>query len=228
MFDELEEKLNYIFKDKKLIEEALTHPSMSCDKKIRHFNYERLEFLGDSILSMIIIEYLFKKHKNETEGELSKRKAFLVSKDVLYQVAKNINLGNFIIMTNGQEQCGGRENINNLENVIEAIIGAMYLDGGFESVKDFILKTWIKFDEEKIEAPKDPKSELQEIIQKKFKILPEYKLLKTETSKDNRQVFYMSLTIPNCEPVELSGYNIKHVEKELAVVMLRKIKNKVL
>lgn len=226
MFDELEKKLNYTFKDKKLLEEALTHPSMSYNKK--HFNYEKLEFLGDSILSMVIIEYLFKKHTNETEGELSKRKAFLVSKDVLYQIAKNIELGKFIIMTAGQEQCGGRSNINNLENVVEAIIGAMYLDANLEVVKNFILNTWVKFDEEKIKAPKDPKSELQEIIQKKFKVLPEYKLLRTETIDDNRQVFYMLLSVPEYGCIESSGYNIKQVEKELAVIMLGKIKNKVL
>ncbi|MBO4956416.1 MAG: ribonuclease III [Rickettsiales bacterium] len=226
MFDELEKKLNYTFKDKKLLEEALTHPSMSYNKK--HFNYEKLEFLGDSILSMVIIEYLFKKHTNETEGELSKRKAFLVSKDVLYQIAKNIELGKFIIMTAGQEQCGGRSNINNLENVVEAIIGAMYLDANLEVVKNFILNTWVKFDEEKIKAPKDPKSELQEIIQKKFKVLPEYKLLRTETTDDNRQVFYMLLSIPEYGCIESSGYNIKQVEKELAGAMLEIIKNKVL
>lgn len=222
MFDELEKKLNYTFKDKKLLEEALTHPSMSYNKK--HFNYEKLEFLGDSILSMVIIEYLFKKHTNETEGELSKRKAFLVSKDVLYQIAKNIELGKFIIMTAGQEQCGGRSNINNLENVVEAIIGAMYLDANLEVVKNFILNTWVKFDEEKIKAPKDPKSELQEIIQKKFKVLPEYKLLRTETTDDNRQVFYMLLSVPEYGCIESSGYNIKQVEKELAGAMLEIIK----
>lgn len=222
MFDELEKKLNYTFKDKKLLEEALTHPSMSYNKK--HFNYEKLEFLGDSILSMVIIEYLFKKHTNETEGELSKRKAFLVSKDVLYQIAKNIELGKFIIMTAGQEQCGGRSNINNLENVVEAIIGAMYLDANLEVVKNFILNTWVKFDEEKIKAPKDPKSELQEIIQKKFKVLPEYKLLRTETTDDNRQVFYMLLSVPEYGCIESSGYNIKQVEKELAGIMLEIIK----
>ena len=162
MFSELEIKLNYTFKDKKLLKEALTHPSMSY--KGKHFNYERLEFLGDSILSMVIIEYLFKKHTDETEGELSKRKSFLVSKDVLYKIAKNLEIGKFIIMTAGQENCGGRENVNNLENVVEAIIGAMYLDANIEAVKNFILNTWVKFDEEKTKAPKDPKSELQEII----------------------------------------------------------------
>lgn len=225
MFKELEIKLNYLFKNKKLLEEALTHPSMSYNKKLKHFNYEKLEFLGDSILSMIINEYLFKTHIQETEGELSKRKAFLVSKDTLYKISKDIDIGKFIIMTTGEEQCGGRENINNLENVLEAIIGAMYLDGGFEIVKSFILSNWTKFDKEKIKAPKDPKTELQEIVQKKFKVLPEYRLVKTEIDK-NRETFCVSLIIPKYEPIELSGCNIKQVEKELARLMLEKI-NKV-
>lgn len=223
MFRELEIKLNYLFKDEKLLEEALTHPSMSYNSKMKHFNYERLEFLGDSILSMIINEYLFKTHIRETEGELSKRKAFLVSKDTLYKIAKDIGIGKFIIMTCGEEQCGGRENVNNLENVLEAIIGAVYLDGGFEIVKNFILSNWIDIDKEKIMAPKDPKTELQEIVQKKFKVLPEYKLLKTEIS-GNKQTFYVSLTIPKYKSIELSGSNVKHVEKELACVMLDRIK----
>ena len=225
MFTELEIKLNYLFKNKKLLEEALTHPSMSYNKKLKHFNYEKLEFLGDSILSMIINEYLFKTHIQETEGELSKRKAFLVSKDTLYKIAKDINIGKFIIMTGGEEQCGGRENINNLENVLEAIIGAMYLDGGFEIVKSFILSNWIEFDKEKIKAPKDPKTELQEIVQKKFKVLPEYRLVKTEIN-ENKEIFYVSLLIPKYEPIELSGCNVKQIEKELARLMLEKI-NKV-
>lgn len=223
MFRELEIKLNYLFKNKKLLEEALTHPSMSYNSKMKHFNYERLEFLGDSILSMIINEYLFKIHARETEGELSKRKAFLVSKDTLYKIAKDIGIGKFIIMTCGEEQCGGRENVNNLENVLEAIIGAVYLDGGFEIVKNFILSNWIDIDKEKIMAPKDPKTELQEIVQKKFKVLPEYKLLKTEID-GNKQIFYVSLTIPKYKSIELSGGNVKHVEKELAGVMLDRIK----
>lgn len=223
MFKELEIKLNYLFKNKKLLEEALTHPSMSYNKKLKHFNYEKLEFLGDSILSMIVNEYLFKTHIQETEGELSKRKAFLVSKDTLYKISKDIDIGKFIIMTTGEEQCGGRENINNLENVLEAIIGAMYLDGGFEIVKSFILSNWTKFDKEKIRAPKDPKTELQEIVQKKFKVLPEYRLVKTEIN-ENKETFCVSLTIPKYEPIKLSGYNIKQIEKELAKTMLSVIK----
>lgn len=223
MFKELEIKLNYLFKNKKLLEEALTHPSMSYSSKMKHFNYERLEFLGDSILSMIINEYLFKIHTRETEGELSKRKAFLVSKDTLYKIAKDIGIGKFIIMTCGEEQCGGRENVNNLENVLEAIIGAVYLDGGFEIVKNFILSNWINIDKEKIRAPKDPKTELQEIVQKKFKVLPEYKLLKTEIN-GNKQTFYVSLTIPNYKSIELSGSNVKQIKKELASAMLDRVK----
>ena len=96
MYEELENIINYKFKNKKLLLEALTHPSLSFDKKKKRFNYERLEFLGDSILSFIIIEYLFKKHPDETEGELSKRKAFLVGKNTLYEIAKKLSFGKFM------------------------------------------------------------------------------------------------------------------------------------
>ncbi len=222
MYNELEDKINYNFKNKQLLTEALTHPSLSFDKKKKRFNYERLEFLGDSILSFVIIEYLFKKHPNETEGELSKRKAFLVGKNTLYEIAKKLNLGKFMILSFGEESCGGRENINNLENLVESIIGAIYLDSNFETVKNFILNFWVKLDEEKLRPPEDPKTELQNWSQKYFKKLPNY-IIK-DIGDNKLPCFLVKLEVCNYNPIELTGHSIKEVEERLAKKMLEIIK----
>lgn len=222
MFEELENIINYKFKNKKLLEEALTHPSTSFDKKKKRFNYERLEFLGDSILSAIIIEYLFKKHVNEAEGELSKRKSFLVSKHTLYNIAKNLNLGKFMILSNGEEQCGGRENINNLENIMESIIGAIFIDSNFDTTKNFILNIWTKLDEKKLKPPEDPKTELQNWTQKHFKKLPEYRILKTGDSKT--PYFLIELKVNKYKAIQDNGRSIKEVKEKLAKKMLEIIK----
>lgn len=218
--EELENILNYNFKNKELLQEALSHPSLSVNKKIK--NYERLEFLGDSVLSMIIIEYLYKKYTNEKEGQLSKRKSYLVSKEILYEIAKSKNVGDFIIMTKGEEKSGGRDNINNLENVMEAVIGAIYLDSDIETIRNFILNIWIPIDNREKLPHNDPKTKLQEWTQKIYKQTPEYKLIKEEEI-DNKRLFYIKLTIPNGVNLKDSGYNIKKIEEKLAVDMLKMI-----
>ena len=223
MFEELENNIGYTFKNKNLILEAMTHPSMSYKNGAKKFNYERLEFLGDSILSMVINDYLFNTHREETEGDLSKRKAFLVSKGTLSNISRNFNLGKFVIMTKGEENSGGRENVSNIENIMESLIGAIYLDSDFYTVKDFILNIWSKIDDKDTKLPKNPKSELQELIQKYYKVNPEYKLVKTT----NNQTFIISLTVPNLKTIELEGNNIKKVERILATKMLDIIKKSI-
>ena len=223
MFEKLEKTLNYNFKNKLLLQEALTHPSMSFNQK-HIFNNERLEFLGDTVLSLVIGEYLFKTFPNEEEGKLSNKKHFLVSKEVLSSIAKEINLGSYLILSNGEEATHGRENINNLENAMEAVIGAVFLDSSFEAIKSIILKLWNKLLKSHIE--KDPKTALQELIQKKFKCLPEYKLIKTELV-DKIDMFTIELSIKDvAEKLVMTGTNTKHIEKELAKNMLLKLKSR--
>ena len=222
--EELEKILNYNFKNKELLKEALTHPSLSINKKIK--NYERLEFLGDSILSMIIIEYLYKKYQNEKEGQLSKRKSYLVSKDRLSNIARSMNIGKYIIMTKGEEKTGGRDNKNNLENVMEAIIGAIYLDSNINTIRNFILNIWKPIDNEEKMPYNDPKTKLQEWSQKIYKQTPEYKLIKEEDTADNRKIFFVKLTLPNGVNLKDSGYNIKEIEEKLAQDMLKMIDTK--
>lgn len=218
---EIENILGYKFKNKKLLEEALTHPSCSGHKN-KKFNYERLEFLGDSILSFVVIEYLFKNHPSETEGELSKRKSFLVSKNTLYTIARSLKLENFMILSSGEENMGGRENISNLENIMEALIGAIYMDSNIENVRNFIISLIKKFDEKSITPPEPPKTELQNWTQKHFKNLPKYTIRDIGDSRN--PCFLIKLEINNYEPIEMSGKQIKKVEEELAKKMLEIIK----
>lgn len=222
MFEELEKILNYNFNDKKLLKEALTHPSTSYNNRKIRFNYERLEFLGDSVLSCVIVNHLFKEYKNETEGQLSKRKAFLISKNTLSFVSNNLKIGDFMILSNGEESNGGRTNRNNLENVLEAIIGAIFLDSNFETTMKFVIDIWEKFvfEQQVKGVPLDPKSELQEWTQKHFKKLPEYNLLESSAPS----IFNVELKIPEHQSIIGTGHSIKEIEIRLAKEMLENIK----
>lgn len=221
----LEKKLNYKFNNISYLIEALTHPSMSYKEKVKNrFNYERLEFLGDALLSAVISKHLFLKFKHEPEGVLSKKKSFLVSKDTLYKVASDLEIGEYILMTKGEENTNGRRNINNLENVMEAIIGAIFLDSGddgFKNIEKFILNFWKKLLNSNLEY--STKTALQEWSQKKYKKLPEY-ILENKEIIDKQEIFTVSLKVQGFDTITLSGKNIKEIEKELAKEMLEKIK----
>jgi ribonuclease III len=184
-FKDLCDNLKYVFKNEGLLEEALTHPSVLKTKNNgTRFNYEKLEFLGDAILSAVVSEYLVKNHQYENEGDLSKRKAFLVSADTIYKIAKDkVRLDEFIIMSDGEENSGGRKKISNLEDCMEAVIGAIFLDSNFETVKGVILNLWPDVDSSLSEVPQPPKMELQEWSQKHLKRLPQYEVVKEINKK---------------------------------------------
>ncbi|MDR2077646.1 MAG: ribonuclease III [Rickettsiales bacterium] len=219
MFEKLEAILQYKFKNAELLKEALTHPSVLAGESKEKINYERLELLGDSILSCVVTIYLFKTHKNDTEGALSKRRAFLVSKYTIAKIAEQIQLGEYIILSSGEELNNGRKNTNNLENALEAIIGAIFLDSNFRTVQHFILKIWRQLDKKNKNIPLDPKTELQEWTQKYFRELPKYELISA-----NNGEFYMRLLVPGRKVLECSGKSIKMTKNELAKQMLENIR----
>jgi ribonuclease III len=219
MFEKIEKILEYKFKNTELLREALTHPSVLSSGGGERISYERLELLGDSILSCVVTIYLFKNYRTHSEGELSKRRAFLVSKYTLSEIAKQIQMGEHIILSSGEELNGGRKNASNLENVLEAIIGAIFLDSNFRTVQNFILKIWEKLDRENESIPIDPKTELQEWTQKYFRELPKYELISAEGG-----VFHLSLSTPGQKILERSGNSIKMVKNELAKQMLENIR----
>src|SRR5438046_1870619 len=127
----LEERIGYKFRNSLLLAEALTHPSLGHEAQRYHFDYQRLEFLGDAVLQLIITEYLFQHFRIEAEGQLTKLRSRLVSREALRMHAATLDLGRYILMGRGEEASGGRERTSTLADAFEGIIGAIYLDGGF-------------------------------------------------------------------------------------------------
>lgn len=165
---DLERLINYQFNNKQLLKRALSHTSYCNEVKSAGESNERLEFLGDSVLSVVVAEYLFSNYKKQQEGDLTKLRASLVCEKALAQFAKEIELGRFIMLGRGEQQNGGSERPSILSDAFEALLAAMYIDGGMEVVRPFILK----FVEEelerldKTESFHDYKTQLQEIIQR--------------------------------------------------------------
>ena len=181
MYEDIEKKLNYSFRNKTLLTEALTHTSYNEGKRKNRVNdNERLEFLGDSVINLVITDYLFKKFGKLHEGDLSKLKAHLVSSGFLYNLAKSIEMSTFILLGKGEEKNGGRENIRIIASLFEAIAGAVYLDSNFKTTSAVLIRFFEAFLEEHLEKNikiNDYKSELQEVVQKDGGPLPEYVLL---------------------------------------------------
>src|ERR1700730_5082787 len=175
----LEDRIYYKFRNPLLLAEALTHPSLGHETQQRHFDNQRLEFLGDAILQLVITEYLFGHFKDQPEGQLTKLRSRLVSRDALKAHASAIDLGQFLLMGRGEEASGGRARTSTLADAFEALIGAVYLDGGLEDTRKFIL-TQAKADLALLaEEPVDinPKGNLQELLQSISPRSPAYEVL---------------------------------------------------
>lgn len=189
--EELEKKLRYEFKDKGLLKNAITHTSYTFETKGRNKDNERLEFLGDAVLELIVSEYLFCNYKNETEGSMTKTRASVVCEKSLFEIAKKLNLGDFLFLGKSEKNTGGNKRPSILSDAIEAIIGAIYLDSGFEEAKKFIifnLEQTIKENIGKGNVNEDYKTALQEKLQQKGEVLIEYKII-GESGPDHDKEF---------------------------------------
>ncbi len=188
----LENLIGIKFHNQDLLKEALTHKSYAVEMLPPWGNNERLEFLGDSLLSAIVSAYLYKKYPEEDEGTLSRLRANLISRETLLSWAKEINLGKYIYLSRGEEASRGRERESILANAYEALVGAIYLDKGYALTEKFVLK---KLELKKHIRIKDYKSRLQEIVQSKYKLIPEYKVLK-ESGPDHEKTFEIGVYFP--------------------------------
>ena len=190
-----EQKINYEFKNKEYILEALTHSSYSNENKNYPFN-ERLEFLGDSVLSIVISDYLFKKETKLPEGELTKIRANIVCEESLSEVSKNIHIGKYMLLGKGEEATGGRERIPILADALEAVIAAIYLDGGIKCAREFILTNMEKIINDSIKGKifRDYKTCLQEVLQSNGENNIWYKLIE-EKGPDHNKRFVMEVGI---------------------------------
>ncbi len=224
MLRELEKKLNYRFKNQGLLKKALTHRSFV---KNRRESNERLEFLGDAVLEFVITEYLINKYPDTDEGKLSKIRAATVNTKVLATIARNLELYRFILVGKSEQKEGIVHNDSILEDAFEAIVGAIYLDGGLYKAREFIKKQLTSTIEKIVETGMifDYKTHLQEITQKNFSCLPEYRIVKEE-GLEHDKTFYCEVFI-NSENYGIGvGKSKKEAEKEAAKKAIEKIEGR--
>jgi len=223
-YKKIENILSYKFKDKELLKRALTHRSYRV-QDINIKTNERLEFLGDAVLEIIISKYLFIKYPAQQEGRLTKVRSALVRTETLAQVIKDIGLYKHILMSKSEQISGGMDKPYILANIYEAIVGGIYLDGGYHQSKKFIFKTIIPKVENivKHEKYRDPKSHLQEVTQAKFHELPRYRLIRTKGPDHDRE-FTVEVTIKNKKYAKGTGNSKQAAEEKAAKKTLSMLK----
>ncbi len=216
MMHPLEETIGYTFKDQMLLTTALTHTSYANESKVPVKHNERLEFLGDSVLSIVVADYLFHQCKNKPEGELTRLRASLVCESALFQFANEINLGSYLLLGKGEERGGGRTRPSVVSDAFEAVIAALYLDGGIDVARSFILP----FIAEGKAAEDDYKTRLQEVIQQN----PEEKLryqVEDESGPDHDKHFVVAVYLNSNCMGRGSGHSKKSAEQHAAREALR-------
>ena len=212
---QLEEKIGYTFRNKKLLKQALTHSSFANEQKINKWDdYERIEFLGDAVLELVSSEYLYRENPRLSEGELTKMRSSMVCEPALAYYASDIDLGQFIFLGKGEEATGGRGRESITSDVLEAIIGAVYLDGGLEAAKAFIDR-FVLSDLEHKQLFYDSKTILQERVQKRGKGKLHY-ILVEESGPEHDKLFRVEAMIDDCKIGEGSGRTKKHAEQQAA------------
>ncbi len=220
---ELEEIIGYRFRSPRLLQEALTHASVAGGRGRRLRSNERLEFLGDRVLGLVIARLLFAHYPRDPEGALGRRLAHLASRDVLAEVAREIGLGRWIHLSRGEEETGGRDHPGILADCLEAVIGAMFLDGGLEAAERFVRQHW----EDRVRAlarpPRDPKTELQEWAQGRGLPLPQYRLKGVE-GPAHAPRFRIEVQLAGLEPAVGEGPNKRAAEQAAARRMLGRLR----
>ena len=213
----LEQRLKYKFRNPLLLAEALTHPSLGHETQRHHFDNQRLEFLGDAVLQLIFTEWLFDHFPRFSEGQLTKMRSRLVSRDGLKMHAERLNLGKHLMMGRGEEASGGRERVSSLADAYEALIGAIYLDSDYVTVRRIVL-TEAREDLEALDVdPPDanPKGRLQEILQAISPISPSYPIVSAE-GPEHQKRFVARVTWNGMELGEGRGRSKKDAETAAA------------
>lgn len=213
----LQERLGYQFKDKNLIIEALTHKSYS-----KQYNNERLEFLGDAVLDLVVGEYLYKKYPSTAEGNLSKLRASIVNEKGFEKLAIELKLGQAMYLSQSEQNNGGRTKPSLLSNAFEAVIGAFYLEAGLQSVKIFmenlLNKTYKNVDLQ--DLSKDYKTLLQELSQPQFGVLPQYELVRC-FGPDHKKEFEIQVSVAAKYFAKAKGMSKRQAEQKAAMKVLK-------
>lgn len=212
---ELEKKIQYQFQDRRLLRQALTHSSYANEQRInKSADYERLEFLGDAVLELVSSDFLFREEKDMAEGQLTRRRSSIVCEPALAFCARDIELEKYILLGKGEETTGGRQRDSIVSDVMEAVIGAIYLDSGIEEASRFIHR-FILSDLEHKQLFYDAKTILQEAIQQEGKESPHYELLKEE-GPEHEKTFLVEVMVGEQKLGSGSGHSKKAAEQQAA------------
>ncbi|WP_207478994.1 ribonuclease III [Arenibaculum pallidiluteum] len=228
--DALAERLGHSFSRPALLADAVTHPSLAGNRKGRSAGgdgtaYERLEFLGDRVLGLVVAAWLLERHPSEREGDLAKRHAALVRREALGAVARGLELGSFMRLSAGEEEQGGRDNGAILADCCEAVIGALFLDGGLPAAEAMIRHRWAPLmdDDGHGAPPQDPKTALQEWAQGRGKPLPLYETI-GQSGPDHDPRFEVRVVVDGLEPATARAGSKRAAEKAAATALLRRIR----
>ena len=214
---EFQEKLGYFFTDEELLRTALTHSSYVNEANLTISHNERLEFLGDAVVGIYFSEELFKRFEHSREGELTNLRSSMVSGEALSARAKEVGLDKYLRLGKGEEQQGGRRRSTLLANAFEAVVGAIFLDGGYETVQKVLfritLPIWddLSFSEKK----RDSNSLLQEFMQQNFKLRPSYELIET-SGPEHEKFFTIEVVLPDGKAIIARGTTLKKAEQKAA------------
>ena len=225
LLNELQEKIGYYFRNEGLLKQAVTHSSFANEQKINKLsNYERLEFLGDAVLEMVCSEFLFQENPEMPEGQLTRLRASMVCEPALAYCARDIDLGSYILLGKGEEATGGRNRDSITSDVMEAVIGAIFIDGGIEEAKKYIYRFVLSDLENKI-LFMDSKTLLQEEVQKNNTAQLHYELV-GETGPDHDKEFHVKACLDGKEIGTGVGRTKKAAEQQAAYEALMMLKGR--
>jgi ribonuclease III len=224
-YDELQSRLGYSFVDALLLRLALTHPSVAHEQSAPIQTNQRLEFLGDAVLQLVLTGELYEKFPTFGEGPLTKARAQLVNRRSLAEKARQLGLGRYLIVSRGEEISGGRERLSALADTFEALLGAIFLDGGFEAAQEFILRQFgTSFGElSNIPTLENPKGELQEFLQASSTEAPRYHVV-SASGPDHDRVFECTVHHGGAELARGHGKSKKAAESEAALAALARLR----
>src|SRR5437879_2411745 len=223
--DDLQQRLGYTFRDVDLLELALTHPSIAHEVSGPAPHNQRLEFLGDSVLSLVLTHELYEKFSDVSEGPLTKARAQMVNRRTLADQAQRLGLGEHLILSRGEESSGGRQRRSALADTFEALLGAIFLDGGFDAAREFILRQFREeFGElEVIPNLENPKGELQEVLQSNSTEAPQYQL-ESVSGPDHDRLFESAVYHRGVELGRGKGKSKKEAESQAALAALENLR----
>jgi ribonuclease-3 len=226
-YEELQQRLSYSFRDSALLQLALTHPSVAHEQGLPIQTNQRLEFLGDAVLQLVLTRELYEKFPTFGEGPLTKARAKLVNRRTLAERARHLGIGQHLILSRGEEMHGGRERPSALADTYEALLGAILLDGGFEPAREFILRQFEAAFSSLTVIPtiENPKGELQELLQAVSPEAPQYQVVSV-SGPDHDRSFECTVHHGGAELARGQGKSKKAAESEAALAALTKIREK--